>query len=1082
MPGRSLPAALRFALALVPTLLLAAPLPAKADEPGAARLLDGFENAADWSTIASDGVKITLSSEPGRTGKALRIDYDFTRGSGFGIVRREFNLPLPENYRFTYFIRGEGPSNTIEFKLLDESGDNVWWLKQPDFAFAPDWTKVSIPRRKISFAWGPSGGKPLTNMRWLEIAITASSGGKGTVWLDDLTFEPLPVTGPYTRAPSPTATSGMARPIPNADGAVSWTSAHGDARPALTIDYGQVREFGGVRLAWENAAFARDCTIEGSLDGKTFTPLGTIHGSSGGTDYIVTPDSAARVLRLTCDRLGAAPADTVVLSSLSLLPLALGDSRNDLLAAIASDARQGWYPRYTRGTATYWTVLGVPGDSKEALISADGSVEVDKGAFTLEPFVLDGGMGTTPPTTPRLLTWAESTCLPFLEDGDLPIPSVRRDMGGLDLTITAVADGDPGRSNLLVRYELANTGDRDRMGTMYIAIRPFQVNPPYQNLNTVGGAAIIRQISMRPYGGTVNVDDRVVVPLVPPDSFGASPLEQGEIVEHAARGILPATPDVTDPQGLASAALAYPYRLAPGETKSVAMLVPLHGSASMPRAIPAEQRNLAMFDSALARAKASWRQAESRTTIDLPEGYEGIAESVRANLAYILINRDGPAIQPGSRSYERTWIRDGSLTSAALLALGHEAEVKDFIEWFGAYQYDNGKIPCCVDRRGPDPVAEHDSHGQYIWAVWRYFQFTGDSDFLRRAWPRVLKAAAYIDFLRSQRTTMEYQSGEGVKAACFGILPESISHEGYSAKPMHSYWDSMFALRGLSDAVRIAEALGETADAARLKAQRDQFRDSLAASIRKAMAIKNIDYIPGCVELGDFDSTSTTVALFPCQAQDALPEGALQRTFDKAWDNFSRRRSRETPWEAYTPYEWRQVGAMVQLGQRERALEMLAWYFGGQRPAAWRGWAEVVWNDPQKQAFIGDMPHTWCGSDFINSVRLMLAWEREHDDALVLGAGVPRTWITDAKGVRIANLGTVYGPVSFRARGDATHVTIEVDPVARPGAGGVVWSIPDPQDIERLSLNGKEIPLPPGGEVPLGALPAKLDVWYRAAK
>jgi hypothetical protein len=39
----------------------------------------------------------------------------------------------------------------------------------------------------------------------------------------------------------------------------------------------------------------------------------------------------------------------------------------------------------------------------------------------------------------------------------------------------------------------------------------------------------------------------------------------------------------------------------------------------------------------------------------------------------------------------------------------------------------------------------------------------------------------------------------------YGLLPESISHEGYSAKPMHSYWDDLWALKGYAAGIRIAE-------------------------------------------------------------------------------------------------------------------------------------------------------------------------------------------------------------------------------------------------------------------------------------
>src|SRR5256885_3001520 len=54
-------------------------------------------------------------------------------------------------------------------------------------------------------------------------------------------------------------------------------------------------------------------------------------------------------------------------------------------------------------------------------------------------------------------------------------------------------------------------------------------------------------------------------------------------------------------------------------------------------------------------------------------------------------------------------------SSTALLRLGHDQDVKDFIDWFAGYQYDNGKVPCCVDEHGATPVPENDSHGEFIY-------------------------------------------------------------------------------------------------------------------------------------------------------------------------------------------------------------------------------------------------------------------------------------------------------------------------------------------------------------------------------
>lgn len=1041
--------------------LLACAGPTAAQEPG--RVIDGFESAAPWTVIASDGVKLELSIEPGRTGQCARLDYDFTRGSGYAIIRRDIDLPLPPNYRFSYAIRGEGPSNTFEFKLVDPTGDNVWWVNSRNVAFPRDWQAVSVPRRKISFAWGPSAGAPLLKAQHLELVITSYNGGRGTVWLDDLRFEPLPDTVPYTGTPTVTVIGSQSPPRPLADdGSIQDSELVAEAPAEFLIDFARVRELGGVALDWGDDA-PSDYTVSGSLDGVAFSELGRIRGGNGGRDYLTLADAAARQLKITTAGPGPKP---VALRGLRFLPPAFADSDNRLLELAAADAPRGWYPRYFRQEATYWTVIGTPGDEKEALINEEGAVEVDKLGFSLEPFVSIGG---------RLLTWNESANSQSLLDDALPIPSVRRSMSGLDLGITAFATGEAGRSVLNIRYTLTNTGTMTTDGTLHIAARPMQVNPQYQNLNITGGAA--RTHAIRIESDRIRVDDRSIFPTPMPAVFGATPFDGGEIVEHLSRGVLPAGTSVIDPRGLASAGLSYPFELDPDGSMTVAMQIPFHDqadavklSASGTARDPLAQR--------LAEAREAWHGILDRVPIRLPSGNERITESIRANLAYILINRDGPGIQPGSRSYERTWIRDGALTSTALLSMGLSEYATEFLDWFAPYQYDNGKIPCCVDRRGPDPVPEHDSHGQYIYSVHSCFVHTGDAEFLRRHYPRVKRAVEYIEFLRNQRMTEEFRSGPPEKRVLYGLMPESISHEGYSAKPMHSYWDDLWTLKGLSDAVRLAEAVNDAAGASRFAGLRDSFLQTMIDSIELARSIKSIDYIPGCAELGDFDATSTTVGLFPCGLIDALPQAALRNTFDRYWEFFTSRRDGKREWKDYTPYEHRTVGAMVLLGERDRAHEILDYFFRDQRPAGWRHWAEVVRADPREPWFIGDMPHTWVGSDFINSIVIMLAHTRERDAALVLGAGLPRAWLEAEDGVLVEGLRTDFGPLTYAARGVDARVRIEVTELPSRPPGGVWFSLPEAAAVRAVRLGGVQVPVPTDGLVRLPSTASVLEVEY----
>jgi hypothetical protein len=267
---------------------------------------------------------------------------------------------------------------------------------------------------------------------------------------------------------------------------------------------------------------------------------------------------------------------------------------------------------------------------------------------------------------------------------------------------------------------------------------------------------------------------------------------------------------------------------------------------------------------------------------------------------------------------------------------------------------------------------------------------------------------------------------------------------------MHSYWDDFWALVGYDDAAEMAQVLGK-ADASRYARARDEFARDLQASIAAATQAHAIDYIPGCVELGDFDATSTTIAFAPAGARALLPDGFLRNTFERYWREFLARRDGAKPWQDYTPYEWRVVGRFVRLGWRERARQAIDFFFAtGARPAAWNQWAEVVGRDPRQPRFIGDMPHAWVASDFIRSALDLFAYER--GGALVLAAGVPVTWL-DGDGVAVEHLRTPYGELSYRIKRDRQRVELRIDSSAKPPGGFVLpWPAGKPRAVR---VNGK---------------------------
>ena len=601
-------------------------------------------------------------------------------------------------------------------------------------------------------------------------------------------------------------------------------------RTPNVIDFGSKRELGGLEIV-------PPAKVRVFLDG--------IEHAQQTDRFVWLPDAEARTVRVE----GA--------KEIIVEPPGWADTANDFWSIVAKYARRGDYPRYLIGEQPYWTVVGADGAEAEALVGEDGNVEPFKSGESIEPFLIVGG---------KRLTWADVEITQSLEDGYLPIPSVTWHAKGVSMTMTAAVSAS---SMLQLRYRVHGAELR-------LEVRPFQVNPSTQFLNSPGGVARVKHALPRMRHFELDV-----------------PLKEGA------------------------------------------------------KRQPFEQ---------IAR---DWREKLNRVRIDIA-GAPEIANTIRSSLAYTLILRDGPAIKPGSRSYDRAWIRDGALLGAMLLRLGHAAEAKAFARWFAKYQYEDGKVPCCVDSRGADPVPENDSHGEFIYLVREIERLTGE----RLLQSHVDAAARYIDTLRTYE----------------GLFTESISHEGYSAKPVHSYWDDFFAIQGAPEI------------------QRD-----LLISMNKVIAEHHLDYVPASVELADFDPTSTAIGISPLGVR--LPP--LRRTYTRYFAETAK------PREDWTPYEMRIIGAMVRLGDRAHAIELVERFMADRRPAAWNQCAEVVGREYRKPRFIGVMPHAWEASDFVRSILEAVAYDRE-DGALVIGAGVPQAWLP----LNVGPLPTYQGPVDIRIARD----------------------------------------------------------------
>jgi hypothetical protein len=219
---------------------------------------------------------------------------------------------------------------------------------------------------------------------------------------------------------------------------------------------------------------------------------------------------------------------------------------------------------------------------------------------------------------------------------------------------------------------------------------------------------------------------------------------------------------------------------------------------------------------------------------------------------------------------------------------------------------------------------------------------------------------------------------------------------------------------------------------------------------------RHIEYIPGSVELADFDPTATAVAVTQIDEPLLLPAAALEHTFAEYLRGFRGRHAGNMAWTNYTPYEIRIIGALVRLGERQSAYELAEFFLSDRRPQSWQQWPEIAWRDPKTPGHLGDLPHSWISAEYMLSFLSMLAFERESDHALVIAAGIPEAWLTE--GIAVRELPTYYGKLSYTLRkegADRLCVSISGDLAVPPG--NIVVRPPLPAPLAQVEVNGERI-------------------------
>ncbi len=857
-----------------------------------------------------------------------------------------------------------------------------------------------------------------------------------------------------------------------------WASEFSDPQ-WLMVDLGEKKTIEEVVLHWE-AAYAEIYQIQASLDGETWYVIRSIVGAKGGREKISFKPISVRYLRMYGLKRGTGWGYSLYEFEIFLStskPAALSEFKTitefkynpvDLMPEsyyriTADSLPEGFYPIWLGNQQGYWTVAGTADGYFESLICEDGTVEFYPRSWSVMPYLyLDN----------RLITRQDVKVTQSLEEDYLPIPSVRWTHQKLILDQKLFSTIDSAMPITHLWYQLTNTGSNELKGKFLLTLRPFQVTPSWQGEGGMMDLFSIEFKDTKQNEVLVNGKELLYF-LALPEKFGASGYLESDVMNFIEKGEVPPHKIVCDPWGGATGVLEYDFKLAPGEKIDYLFAAPLKEKVDV-KDITQER-----FFENLNKARSFWEEKLNQIQIDIPDKY--LVDVLKSNIAYILINKDGPVIQPGSRHYERSWIRDGAGIGIALLRMGYLKEAREYIDWIANRQLFNGDVPCMINTDGSmwdwgKTLPEYDGQGAFITLISEYYKFTKDKKFLQEKFPNVIKALQFLQHLREKRLTDEYKNGPDKQKIFYGILPLSVSHEGYPQPGVHSYWDDFWALKGWREAMEMALTLGRDDLLPWMKKEEKDFRKCFYDSIKLVQKLKEINYIPGCADLGDFDACATAIAVWPTDEYKNLPLEQIEFTFDKYYNDtlIPRMQGESDQEKGYVPYEIRTATAYLILGHKKKALKMLEHFLSVTRPREWNHWAEVVYGNYRKPGYIGDMPHSWVGSDYINLVRTMFVFEEE--DRLILGLGIDEEWLINEESVSVENFPTHFGKVSYSINEDNGALKIKVWGEAS-APGGFVFKSPLTKKIGKVKLNGKEWPRFTENEIVFDTLPAEIIVY-----
>jgi len=362
----------------------------------------------------------------------------------------------------------------------------------------------------------------------------------------------------------------------------------------------------------------------------------------------------------------------------------------------------------------------------------------------------------------------------------------------------------------------------------------------------------------------------------------------------------------------------------------------------------------------------------------------------------------------GAINYPIFWMRDGIIILRALDLIGRHDLARTGNDYLAPLDFSGGF------------GAESDAPGEGIWTLANHARLNPDPKWLSSVFPHIARRVGWLQRMRrathplramvENRTAPTYNT-PGSTILCLPATNGCI----HGRMDWHSpdFYINSWALAGYRLATWAAEQLGKP-EAGTWRAEADVLEEAMVAHLLPKYG----------------NERDPVVAPYPTGALSHTPYRAKLRDRFISWYRQHRldEAGRRNPELLWTYFEAAQIHNALLLGYKDEAWTCL----DGMLDDACRPWMIAAWiegppgggeglpfrNDAGARGWLrkdtavgGNMPHNWTSAEMLALLRTLFV--HEEGDMLVLGLGVPASWLVPGAKFGVTDLPTELGPVSY---------------------------------------------------------------------